>query len=78
MTVGFGSNLSAAIASNSVMTAGVINAAGSAVATASTSTATSAQAIKATFTNATGGSPSALTAGQVVIYLRLLDTDRLP
>ena len=78
MSVGFGSNTTAAIADTSVKTAGVINAAGSAVATASTSTGTSAVAIKAVFTNATGGSPSALTAGQVVIYLRLLDVDRLP
>lgn len=78
MSVGFGSNTTAAIAATSVLTAGVITTAGAAVATASTSTATSAQAIKAVFTNATGGSPSALTAGQVVIYLRLLDTDRLP
>lgn len=78
ISVGFGSNVTAAVAATSVLTAGVINAAGSAVATASTSTATSAQAIKAVFTNATGGSPSALTAGQAVVYLRLLDAARLP
>lgn len=78
MSVGFGSNTTAALAATSVLTAGVITAAGAAVASAANSTATTAAAIKAVFTNATGGSPSALTAGQVVVYLRLLDTDRLP
>ena len=78
ISVGFGSNTSAAVAATSVLTAGIIAVAGTGVATASTSTGTSAVAIKAVFTNATGGSPSALTAGQVVIYLRLLDVDKLP
>ena len=78
ISVGFGSNTSAAVAATSVLTAGIITVAGTGVATASTSTGTSAVAIKAVFTNATGGSPSALTAGQAVVYLRLLDVDKLP
>lgn len=78
VSVGFGSNTTAALAATSVLTAGVLNAAGSVVASAANSTGTTAQAIKAVFTNATGGSPSALTAGQAVIYLRLLDAARLP
>ena len=78
MSVGFGSNTTAAFADTSVKTAGILTVAGTGVATASTSTGTSAVAIKAVFTNATGGSPSALTAGQAVVYLRLLDVDKLP
>ena len=41
-------------------------------------TATAAKNMVATFTNATGGSPSALTAGQADIYLRVVDTTGLP
>lgn len=78
MSVGFGSNVLAAFADTTVKTAGILTVAGTGVVTASTSTGTSAVAIKAVFTNATGGSPSALTAGQVVVYLRLLDVAKLP
>ena len=39
-------------------------------------TATAAVNMVATFTNATGGSPSALTAGQADIFLRVVDVDQ--
>lgn len=78
MSVGFGSNTTAAIADTTVKTAGAICTAGAVVGSAANSRGTSAQAIKAVFTNATGGSPSALTAGRVTIYARILDLDRLP
>lgn len=78
MSVGFGSNTTAALADTTVKTAGVITTAGAVVASAANSKGTSAQAIKAVFTNATGGSPSALTAGRVTIYLRILDVSNLP
>jgi hypothetical protein len=78
VSVGFGSNTTAALAATTVLTAGILSTAGAVVASAANSTGTSAVAIKAVFTNATGGSPSALTAGQAVVYLRLLDVDRLP
>lgn len=42
------------------------------------STATAAVNLLATFTNATGGSPSALTAGAADIYLSVVDVTQLP
>jgi hypothetical protein len=48
------------------------------LATIAGSTATTATNLVATFTNAGGGSPSALTAGELDIYLAVRDTTRLP
>ena len=78
ISVGFGSNTTAELAATTTLTAGVLSAAGAVVSSAANSTGTSAVAIKAVFTNATGGSPSALSAGQAVVYLKLIDQDRLP
>lgn len=68
-----------AIASTSVMTAGIIQPSTGAntVAAPSGATGTAAQTIKAIFTNATGGSPSALSAGELDIYLNIVDTAQL-
>lgn len=61
------------IASTSVLTAGLIQPSTGAntVATIAGSTGTAAKSLVATFTNATGGSPSALTAGELDIYLSI-------
>ncbi len=66
------------VTSTSVLTAGVIGTAGFAPVTVTNSSSTSAVSLQATFTNATGGSPSALTAGALDIYLRVKDTTELP
>ncbi len=68
----------ASLASTSVMTAGVLGAAGGVTTSASGSTGVAAQTMKAIFTNATSGSPSALSAGELDIYLNILDTSKLP
>lgn len=78
VVVGTTSDADAFVTSTSVLTAGVIGVAGFAPVTVTNATATSAVSLKATFTNATGGSPSALTAGTLDIYLRLADTTQLP
>lgn len=61
------------IASTSVLTAALIQPSTGAntVATIAGSTGTAAKSLVATFTNATGGSPSALTAGELDIYLSI-------
>lgn len=61
------------IASTSVMTAGLIqpSTGKNTVATISGSTGTATKNLVAVFTNATGGSPSALTAGELDIYLSI-------
>lgn len=41
-------------------------------------TATGSKNMVAVFTNATGGAPASLTAGQLDIYLRVVDTANLP
>lgn len=66
------------IADVSVLTAGVKQPAAGLLATIAGSTGTSAVNLVATFTNATGGSPSALTAGEADIYLSMVDTSKLP
>lgn len=78
IAVGTSSNSAGMVAATSVLSAGVINAAGSAVANAGQSTATSSATLQALFTNATSGSPSALTAGVLDIYLNLQDASKLP
>jgi hypothetical protein len=70
LIVGTTSSTAAAIASASVLTAGMLPpAAGAPVSTNLKGTA--AVSLVATFTNATGGSPSALTAGDLDIYLNI-------
>jgi len=77
VVVGQTGDTDAFITSQSVLTAGVLGAAGFPVATAANSTGTSSVGLRAVFTNATGGSPSALTAGALDIYLRIKDTTEL-
>jgi hypothetical protein len=48
------------------------------VANASQSTSTSAATLQLLFTNSVSGSPSALTAGAVDVYLNLQDAAQLP
>ena len=72
-TVQVGTTTSAAafVTATSVLTAGVI---GSPLTnTYTNATATATKNLVATFTNATGGSPSALTAGALDIYLNIID-----
>lgn len=76
--VGSTSDDDAFVTSTSVLTAGVIGTAGFAPVTVTNSSSTSAVSLQAKFTNATGGSPSALTAGALDIYLRIKDTTDLP
>lgn len=68
-----------AIAATSVLTAGLIQPSTgmNTVAAIAGSTQSSAQTLKVIFTNATGGSPSALTAGSADVYLRILDLDKI-
>lgn len=68
------------IASTSVLTAAFIqpSTGKNTLATIASGTATAATAFAATFTNSTGGSPSALTAGELNIYLSLRDCTMLP
>lgn len=69
-----------AVAAASVFTAGILQPTTGAntVAAPSGATGTSAQTLKAIFTNATAGSPSELTAGELDIYLSILDVSKLP
>jgi hypothetical protein len=62
------------IESTSVKSAGtILAAAGAAPATLAGSHAQAADALEVVFTNATSGSPSALTAGSVDIYMQLIE-----
>jgi len=76
--VGSTSDTDAFVTSTSILTAGVIGVAGFSPVTVTNSSSTSAVSLRATFTNATGGSPSALTAGALDIYLRVKDTTEIP
>lgn len=76
--VGTTTDTDAFITSTSVLTAGVIGTAGFVPAAVTSSSSTSAVNMRATFTNATGGSPSALTAGALDIYLNVENTAQLP
>jgi hypothetical protein len=58
------------VTAQSVLTAGVLAGVPT---TATVRTATAAANLVAIFTNATGGSPSALTAGELDIYLNIID-----
>lgn len=75
--VGTTTSTAALVSSTSVLTAATLNmAVGVPILTNTTATAT--KNLVATFTNATGGSPSALTAGQLDIYAHLVDVAKLP
>ena len=75
MTVQVGTTAQAAafVAATTILAAAPIGVAGNAVASFANSTAQTATLIKAVFTNATSGSPSALSAGVLDIYLRIND-----
>ena len=75
MTVGTTSTANAFLASTTVETAGTIIPTNGPYSVNSPSNAvgTAAVSLTATFTNATGGSPSALTAGAVEILLQVVD-----
>lgn len=77
MVVGTTTNTNAFLASTSVLTAGLIQPSTGLNTTASiaNSTATSSLSMVAVFTNATGGSPSALSAGVLQIVLSILNLD---
>lgn len=78
LAVGTSANTGGMIAATSVLAAGIINLAGTVVANAAQSTGTSAATLQLLFTNSTSGSPSALTAGAVDVYLNLQDAALLP
>ena len=77
VTVGTTTTTNAFITAQSVLTAGVLNGA-STLPVLTSATATAAKNLVAVFTNATGGSPSALSAGNMNIYLRVVDASKLP
>ena len=81
MIVGTTSGTSAFLASTAVQTANTLIQPTTGVNTTGTiasSTASSAKTMQAVFTSAVGGSPSALTAGELNIYLNIIDLDKLP
>ena len=77
MTVVVGTTTSnnAFVTSQSILTAGVLNGV---LGGLYISTATATKNMVAVFTNATGGSPSALTAGDLDIYLNIIDVGTDP
>lgn len=75
VVVGTTTTTNAFVTSQSILTAGVLNGALGATAI---STATASKSMVAVFTNATGGSPSALTAGDLDIYLNIIDVGTDP
>ena len=75
VVVGTTTSSNAFVTSQSILTAGVL-AGGLTNSTISTATAT--KNMVAVFTNATGGSPSALTAGDLDIYLNIIDVGTEP
>ena len=70
INVGTTSSTSALVTAQSVKTAGVLAGVPT---TATLVKGTASVSLVATFTNATGGSPSALTAGALDIYLNIVD-----
>lgn len=80
MIVGTTTGTSCFLASTVVSTAGLIQPTTGANTTSTIASSTGSAAViyKAIFTNATGGSPSALTAGELFIYLNIIDLDQLP
>ena len=74
--VGTGDDDDNFITATSVLAAGpIISAAGSAPATLTGSFAAASNALQAKFTNSSSGSPSALTAGELDIYLAMHDAN---
>jgi len=70
VVVGTTTTTNSLVTSQSVLTAGVLAGVPT---TATIRTATASANLVAVFTNATGGSPSALTAGDLDIYLNIVD-----
>lgn len=77
LVVGSTTTTNAFIASTTVKTAALLRPP-EALYASTNATATAAKSLVAVFTNADGGSPSAVTAGQLDIYIRMIDTSRLP
>lgn len=77
VTVGTTTTTNAFVTAQSVLTAGWL-AGASGLPVQTNATATASRNLVAVFTNATGGSPSALTAGNANIYMRLIDASKLP
>jgi hypothetical protein len=75
LAVGTTTSTVAFVTAQSVLAKGQLEQA-SALPVLTNATATAAVNMVATFTNATGGSPSALTAGQADIFLRVVDVDQ--
>lgn len=75
--VGTTTSTAALIASTSILTAATIGQAVG-VPVLTNTTATAAKNLVATFTAAGTGGPAGLTAGQLDIFMRILDTSRLP
>lgn len=73
--IGTTTTTNAFVTAQSVLSAGLIQPANgiSSVATPASATSTTAINLVALFTNATGGSPSALTAGALDVYLAMTD-----
>jgi len=77
INVGTTTSTSAFVTAQSVLTAGVL-AMASTVPVLTNATATASKNLVAVFTNATGGSPSALTAGSLDVYLNVQNAALLP
>jgi hypothetical protein len=77
INVGTTTSTSAFVTAQSVLTAGVLGMA-SAVPVLTNATATASKNLVAIFTNSTGGSPSALTAGSLDVYLNVQNAALLP
>ena len=79
VTVGTAGSAAAILPSTTVLSGSVIQPTtgfGN-VATPGSTFATAATTLRAVFTNATGGSPSALTAGSMDVYVSLLDLSKI-
>lgn len=77
VTVGTTTTTNAFVTAQSVLTQGWL-AGASGLPVQTNANGSSSLGLRATFTNATGGSPSALTAGNANIYLRLTDLSKAP
>jgi len=75
VVVGTTTSTNAFVTSQSILTAGAL---AGALSPSSISSATATKNMVAVFTNATGGSPSALTAGNLDIYLNIIDVGTAP
>ena len=75
VVVGTTTTTNSFVTSQSILTAGVLAGVPT---TATIRTATATASMVAVFTNATGGSPSALTAGDLDIYLNIIDVGTDP